>query len=286
MFHRTTFQHRLYLGQVSPILLDMMYAFASRLSEHPALLTSLSSPQQPAYSRGELFAERAHSSLKRALSIRSSWSEEAKAHDRGTYEETELIQAMFLASVYYSTLPNARSTPTPNSHSTSNASSGSGSSSSVLGMYYLDLCISFLRPTSSATLPPPAVHLQISTAEYLTLMEMRHRTFWLIVLHDLCISSTATATATAHSEPNPSQDGGIENTSRARRLADHEIYNIPLPGDETLWNRFGGVSANGRDCGRREGLAVGTGNWMGEEGAVGEMGHVLRIVSVLSSGSS
>jgi hypothetical protein len=261
MFHRPTFQHRLFLGQVSPILLDMMYAFASRLSAHPALLAT-SPLSQPASTRGELLAERAHNSLKRALSVRSSWSEEAKMLDRGTYEETELIQAMLLASVYYSTI-------------TTITSPSSGQSATSRGIYYLDLCISFLRPATSATLLPPANHLPISTPEYLTLNEIRHRTFWLIVLHDLCISSNAT--------PNnldiTSQSNGNSN-GRARRLADHEIYNIPLPGDDLLWNRYGGVASNGRDAGRRDGLAVGTGNWAGDEGAVGEMGHVLRIVSI------
>lgn len=238
MFHRPTFQHRLYLGQVSPLLLDAIYALSSRLSSHPALLSSLPL-SHPHYLRGEVFAERAHVSLKRALNIRSTWSDEAKAHDKGTFEETELIQTMFLLSVYYMF-----------------------TKQSSLGMYYLDLSISFLRPTTSATLAPPAPHLQVSTTEYLTLMETRHRTFWLIVLSDLCAASST------------------NSNGRPRRLADHEIYNIPLPGDEIHWMRYGAVGSNGRDCGRRDGLAVGTGNWIGEEGLVGELGHVLRIVSV------
>lgn len=55
------------------------------------------------------------------------------------------------------------------------------------------------------------------------------------------------------------------------------MYNVPLPGNEVWWARFGGG-----DGGRRDGLIVGSGNWAGEDGAVGELGHVIRIVSLTS----
>jgi hypothetical protein len=99
--------------------------------------------------------------------------------------------------------------------------------------------------------------LGLSSIEYFTLTESRNRTFWLIVLHDLCAAANG----------------------RPRRLLDYEMYNIPLPGSETHWTRWGGVASGGREPGRRDSLAPGTGNWVGDEGNVGELGHVLRIVS-------
>lgn len=75
------------------------------------------------------------------------------------------------------------------------------------------------------------------------------------------------------------QDLCAAANGRPRRLMDHEVYNIPLPGDEALWERWGGGGTLGRDGVKRDGLAVGTGNWPGAEGQVGELGHVLRVVS-------
>ena len=78
----------------------------------------------------------------------------------------------------------------------------------------------------------------------------------MLVLHDLCAAANG----------------------RPRRLMDHEVYNIPLPGDEGQWERWGGGGSLARDGARRDGLAVGTGNWGGSEGQIGELGHVLRVV--------
>ena len=59
---------------------------------------------------------------------------------------------------------------------------------------------------------------------------------------------------------------------------DHELYNVPLPGDENQWDRWGGGGSSGREGSKRDCLAPGTGNWLGEEGLIGEFGHVLRVV--------
>jgi hypothetical protein len=233
MFHPATFQHRLYLNQVSPILLDAIYAFSARLCDNPSFLATLP-PNHPPFLRGEAFAERAHSAAERLLKIRRSWSDEEARRDRGTWEETELVQASCLLSIYFALLRQPS-----------------------LALFYLDISISILRPTSSATLAPPANHLGLSSTEYLTLMECRNRTFWLVVLHDLCAAANG----------------------RPRRLMDHEMYNIPLPGGESYWVRWGGAASGAREPARRDGLAPGTGTWAGDEGAVGELGHVLRIVS-------
>jgi hypothetical protein len=191
-------------------------------------------PNHPPFLRGEAFAERAHSAAERLLKIRRSWSDEEARRDRGTWEETELVQASCLLSIYFALLRQPS-----------------------LALFYLDISISILRPTSSATLAPPANHLGLSSTEYLTLMECRNRTFWLVVLHDLCAAANG----------------------RPRRLMDHEMYNIPLPGGESYWVRWGGAASGAREPARRDGLASGTGTWAGDEGAVGELGHVLRIVS-------
>ena len=233
MIHPPTFYYRFYLSRVSPLLLDAMYAFVAHLSTNPKFLSTLS-PNTPTWARGEAFAERARHSAKRMISLRASWSEEERRLDRGTWEETEFTQALFLLSFYFV-----------------------ATRQSSLGLYFLDVAIEILRPASTATVPPPSPLLNLSPIEYSTLMEARNRTFWLLVLDDLCAAANG----------------------RPRILMDHEIYNVPLPGDETQWERWGGGGSSGRETARRDGLALGTGNWQGEEGLVGELGHVLRIVS-------
>lgn len=234
MLHRPTFLNRLYTRQVSPVLLDMMYAMAARHCTQPSLLTSMPA-SKPASLRGEVFAERANLAAKQCLHMRASWTHAQREFDRGTYEETEFVQALFLLSIHYSALDHI-----------------------AFADYFFDQAISILHPSSSATVGPPHSRIPMSSSEYLTLTEIRHRTFWMVLLHDL--------TSTAAS-------------NRPRRLQDHEIYNIPLPGDEAHWLRYGAESRTGKDRGRRDGIAVGTGNWDGDEGAVGEIGHVIRVVS-------
>ncbi|RXK39013.1 hypothetical protein M231_03743 [Tremella mesenterica] len=234
MIHTPTFQHRLYLGQVSPLLLDSIYALSARLSDNPVLLASLP-PKAPRWIRGEAFAERAHAGATAIIDHRKAWNEEEKRSDMGTYEETELVQALYLLSVYYSCIRQPQ-----------------------LGLYYLDVAIDIFRPTHAATLPPPATQLGLSTVEYMTLMEMRHRTFWLLVFHDLFAAAV----------------------SRERRLREQDMYNVPLPGSDVHWGRYGGGAAGGREAGRRDGLLVGSGNWLGEEGQVGEFGHAIRVLSI------
>lgn len=234
MLHRPTFMHRLFMRQTSPILLDMMYALAARHSNHVNLLAAMV-PGRPACLRGEVFAERANVAAKQFLHLRGGWNQAQRDYDRGTFEETEFAQALYLLSIYYSAFDHH-----------------------ALSDYFFDEAVAILHPSSAATLTPPPSRLPISHSEHLTLTEVRHRTFWLIVLHDLTSASAL---------------------NRGRRLLDHEIYNIPLPGDEAHWVRYGAEGRVGDDRGRRDGIAVGTGDWGGEEGAVGELGHVIRVVS-------
>jgi hypothetical protein len=227
----------MYMRQTSPILLDMMYALAARHCNHSNLIAALP-PSKPSSLRGDAFAERANVAAKQFLHLRSTWNQAQRDYDRGTFEETEFAQALYLLSIYYSAFDH---------HSLSD--------------FFFDEAIAILHPSSSATLTPPPARLPISHSEHLTLTEIRHRTFWLIVLHDLTSASA---------------------NNRQRRLQDHEIYNIPLPGDEALWMRYGAEGRSGEDRGRRDGIAVATGSWDGEEGAVGELGHVIRVVRHLN----
>jgi hypothetical protein len=215
----------------------MMYALGARYCTQNSLLTSMPA-SKPAYLRGEVFAERANLAAKQCLHMRSGWTRAQTDFDRGTYEETEFVQALYLLSIHYSALDHP-----------------------ALADYFFDQAVAIIHPSSAATIHSPPSRLPVSPTEYLTLTEIRHRTFWMVLLHDL----TATAAG-----------------NRPRRLHDHEIYNIPLPGDEAQWLRYGAESRSGDDRGRRDGIAVGTGNWEGEEGAVGEIGHVIRVVSRLS----
>ncbi|WWC63776.1 uncharacterized protein I303_106381 [Kwoniella dejecticola CBS 10117] len=236
MFHSPTFQYRLYMNQVSPILLDVIYAFSSRLCENPAFLSTFS-PSQPAHLRGEPFVHRAHGAAQRMIEIRKSWNEEERRMDRGTWQETELAQACYLLSIYFSCLRQPK-----------------------IGLFYLDSGIDILRSTNSSYIPPPAAHLSLGPIEYNTLMETRTRTFWLLVFHDLCAAANG----------------------RIRRFTEAELGNIPLPASESHWNRWGGNAAGGREPGRRDGLVIGSGNWPGGEGQIGELGHVLRILSIFA----
>ena len=220
MFHLPTFHHRLYLDRVSPLLLECIYALASRFCEQPTFLSAFP-PETPVFTRVDEFAERAHRCARQAV-------------DPGTWEETECAQALLLLSVYFSAASH-RQIP--------------------LGKLYLDAALGVLRPTSCATLPPPSSELGLGTVEYLTLMEARHRTFWMIMMQD---SSSA-----------------ADGRGRPRRALDEEVCNIPLPGGEAGWTRWGG---GGREMGRRDGMVAGSGNSVGEDSAVGEFGHLLRMV--------
>lgn len=86
-----------------------------------------------------------------------------------------------------------------------------------------------------------------SPTEDKTLEESRNRTFWLISLHDLCAAANG----------------------RPRRVEEREMAGVGLPGMESDWVRYGGRE------GKKGTLRLGG----GEEGEVGELGHVLRIVS-------
>jgi hypothetical protein len=130
-----------------------------------------------------------------------------------------------------------------------------------IGLFYFDVALSVMCVGASGTLAPPSARLNLSTNEYFTLAEIRNRTFWLCVLGDICSAANG----------------------RPRRTRDHEIANIPLPGPEMHWARWGGMGIGGRKPGRRDCLAVGTGNWHSEEGQVGELGHIMRILSIFSN---
>ncbi|WWD21259.1 hypothetical protein CI109_105743 [Kwoniella shandongensis] len=236
MLHAPTFHYRLYLNQVSPILLDMIYAIASRLCENPAFLATFPAGHAP-HLRGELFARRAHSAAERLIEMRKIWNEEERRMDRGTWQETELAQASYLLSIYFSCLKQPK-----------------------IGLFYLDSGIDILRPTSKAYIPPPAPHLGLNAVEYTTLMETRNRTFWMFVFHDLCAAANG----------------------RPRRLSEADLGNIPLPGTEVGWARWGGSGIGGREPGRRDGLVPLSGNWPGDEGRIGEFGQVIRILSVFA----
>lgn len=130
-----------------------------------------------------------------------------------------------------------------------------------IGFYYLDVAVSVLRPNSSGQLYPPSPRLNLAPTEYCTLMEVRNRTLWLSVLQDICVAASG----------------------HPRRLSDQELAHIPLPGPEMYWTRYGGMAANGRDPRRRDTITVGTGNWHSEEGQVGEIGHIVRILIIFAN---
>ncbi|KLT38823.1 hypothetical protein CC85DRAFT_305607 [Cutaneotrichosporon oleaginosum] len=130
-----------------------------------------------------------------------------------------------------------------------------------LGFYYLDVAVAVMRPGTNGQLHPPSPRLNLNTSEFFTMAEIRNRTLWLIVLQDIC------AVASGH----------------PRRLSDPEIAHIPLPGAEMYWQRFGGMAANGREPGRRDTITVGSGNWHSEEGQVGELGHIVRILIIFAN---
>jgi hypothetical protein len=126
----------------------------------------------------------------------------------------------------------------------------------ILALFYLDTAIAMLRPSTNSPIPRAT---ELSAVEQATLGESRNRTFWLVALHDLCAAANG----------------------RQRMLAYSEMEGIPLPGGEGWWVRFGGAGRDAKEgeWRQRDGLVPGSGNWAGEEGQVGELGHVLRIVS-------
>ncbi|ORX39367.1 hypothetical protein BD324DRAFT_649443 [Kockovaella imperatae] len=92
MFHSATFYHRLYLGQVSLVLIHAIYAIASHLCTNPVLL-SLLPPTTPPHARGMVFAERADAIAKKILA--------SQIEPRAGWEDTELAQGLVLLSIYY-----------------------------------------------------------------------------------------------------------------------------------------------------------------------------------------
>lgn len=198
-------------------------------------------PEHPSWLRGEAFAERAHAQAERIIAARERGDQTDAEHD--DWVETEEIQAFALLSIYFACLRQ----PT-------------------LALFYLDLAIALLRSTSAAGSTPDGTERTDATRRpRATLAEARNRTFWLVALHDLCAAANG----------------------RPRRLLNTDMEGVPLPGEETWWVRFGGGHGDTPEHGspvskvQRDGLVIGTGNWPGEAGQVGEIGHVLRIVSSL-----
>lgn len=237
MFHAPTFHHRLYLNRVQPFLLDALYAMGARLCDNPTFVKTFS-PDTPSHKRGLVFADRCRANLDHVIEVRQRWSDEERKMDQGTWEETEFVQSCIIMSMLYNSNRDAR-----------------------VGFYYLDVAVSVLRPGANGQLAPPSSRLNLTTAEFFTMVEIRNRTLWLIVLQDIC------AVASGH----------------PRRLSDAELAHIPLPGPEMYWQRYGGMAANGREPGRRDTITVGTGNWHSEEGQVGELGHIVRILIIFAN---
>lgn len=125
-----------------------------------------------------------------------------------------------------------------------------------LALTHMDIGIATLHPT--IRLSPPSQY-GLSPLEQHTLRETRSRTLWILFLHDCCAAANG----------------------RPRRLLDHEMRGIPLPGNEAAWTRWGGAGAGRTEPRRRDGLEYETGDWPGEDGEIGEIGHVLRIVSAV-----
>lgn len=227
MFHPATFHHRLYLNQISPILLHAIYAFAARSCTSSELLACYPS-NHPPWLRGDGFAASAHAEAERIVAERDSGNVQ-----QGSWEEIEEIQAFTLLSIYFACLRQ-----------------------SSLAVFYHDLAIKTLKSSiQSSTVESE----NPNTIDNATLAESRIRAFWLISLHDLCAAANG----------------------RARMVTDAEMAALPLPGPEAWWVRYGGNKSSQGDEGqkRRDGLVLGSGDWTGEEGQVGELGHVLRIVS-------
>ena len=234
MIHPASFHHRLFLGASSPILLDAMYALAAHLSAHPAMVEAFP-PNTPQWARGEAFAERAHQMASRVIDLRLAWSDDEIARDKGTWEETEFVQALVLLGVYYSSTRQVQ-----------------------LSQKLLDIALDILHPTPDGTMAPPSSLLGPGP-DFATVAECRVRAFWMIALHDF-------------------QDSV---NSRSRRVHSQVLYSLPLPGDELQWERFGGNQRSTREPGHRQGLTI-SGAWPQGPEAVGELGHLLRILAVFS----
>ena len=128
----------------------------------------------------------------------------------------------------------------------------------TLGLYYADTAQDILALTPAGLVPAPTAPMGLSKTEHITLLEARNRTYWCMSWQQKCWIALGRPRAV------PS-DG-----------------NVPLPGPEAWWARFGGSScAETGVIRRRDSLRERLGDWSGEEGAVGELGYVMRIVSTM-----
>lgn len=127
---------------------------------------------------------------------------------------------------------------------------------------FLDIAIELFRPDSDAT--RLITHIQPSVNEDLrhaqqtkqTLTEAHFRVVWMIYLGDIYAAANG----------------------RRRNLQDIELSSVPLPGPEVIWQRKGIAGASGQ---ARSTLnsQVGTGS------DIGNLGHVIKIVSFLPANS-
>lgn len=125
----------------------------------------------------------------------------------------------------------------------------------TLGLYYADTAREMLALTPAGLVPVPTAPMGLSKLEHLTLLEARNRTYWAMSWLQKCWIAVG----------------------RPKEV--HSDGAVPLPGAESWWSRFGGSSAVEDVMRRRDSLTQKIGDWPGEEGQVGELGYVMRIVS-------
>lgn len=126
----------------------------------------------------------------------------------------------------------------------------------TLGLYYADTAREMLALTPAGLVPAPTAPMGLSKLEHLTLLESRNRTYWCMSWNQKCWIAIG----------------------RPKEV--HSDGAVPLPGAESWWSRFGGSSAVEEGIKRRDSLTQKLGDWSGEEGQVGELGFVMKIVSI------
>jgi hypothetical protein len=113
MFHLPTFTYRRYLNQIPPALLHIIYAFASRFTDHRVFVPPSameSDGRYPAFARGEVLAARARHETDawlRASGIAKGDSamegilkRRSDPFFRVSWDDTEMIQAICLIGYY------------------------------------------------------------------------------------------------------------------------------------------------------------------------------------------
>ena len=179
MFHSPTFHHRLYLSKVSPALLYAIYAISAHLCKNSSFLAQL-----PTHRRGLAFAERTDTLTKEVLARASEKNDFA-----GSWEETEIAQALLLLSVVF----------------------GNHHRSPYLDMAMDVLCAGSASPTLGRR---DGTEIECQTHE-----KTRQRTFWIISIHRLC----ATLGSPKANVPLPGRDDEWERNGGGK----HEGLSSP-----------------------------------------------------------